>query len=180
MMERGGEGAEVASADAELPQEEPPVALGDGLAEVGPVSRVLDVVAELMREARERILVVRSELVGIEVGGLARAGQPDTNEAWLVISEHHPVLHPGTLSLALRATGTTAHAVAVDRHGPAEAGAPREALPEPPAARKPFASAIPGEPHRGQGMARLVPVRARPVPVMPNWRLAASLPRMHP
>jgi hypothetical protein len=136
--------------------------------------------AELVREARERILVILVELVDVKVRGLTRAGQPNTNESRLVVSEHHPVLHAGTLGLALRATGAAAYAVAVDRESPAKTGAAREALPETPPAWKSFAPAISGKPHRSSAMARLVPARAGPLGAMPNWRLVPSLARMQP
>ena len=60
-------------------------------------------VAKLVGKARERILVILAELVCVKVRGLARAGQPDTNEAGLVVGEHHPVLHARALGFALRA-----------------------------------------------------------------------------
>jgi hypothetical protein len=132
-------------------------------------------VAELVREACDRILVVLVKLVDVEVGGLTRARQPDTNETWLVVSEHHPVLHPRAFGLALFATGTAANAVAINRDGPVIAGAPGQALPKAPSAWEPFASAIPGEPHRGPGMARPVPARAGFGGAMPSWGLAGSL-----
>src|SRR5213596_1309853 len=114
---------------------------------------------ELVREARERILVDLAELLDVEVGGLTRAGHPHTNEAGLVVGEHHPVLHTGTLGFPLRAAGPSADAVAVHGEGPSKAGAPSEALPQARAAGKPLAPAIPGEPHRRPGRASPVPVR---------------------
>src|SRR5207244_13247987 len=116
----------------------------------------------------------------IEVGGLDRAGHPDTYEAWLVIGEHHPVLHPGALGLALRATGSAAYAVAVDGNGAAKAGAPRESLPEGCPAGQSLPPAVPRKSHRTTGRARPVLRRAGPVRTSPNWRLLASRRSMHP
>src|SRR5258705_8522697 len=134
--------------------------------------------AEFVREARKRVLVVVHELLLIELGGLARAGHPATNEAGLVVGEHHSVMHPGALGFALRATGASAHAVAVHVHRAAKARAAREALPEAHSAGEPFASAVPGEPHRRPGRARFVPFRARLAPAIPKCRLPASLMRI--
>src|SRR5438552_18850954 len=133
-----------------------------------------------MGEARDRILVVFGELVGVDVGGLARAGQPDTNEAGLVIRAHHPVLHAGALRFSLRSAGATAHAVAVHGNGPAVAGAAGETLPKPPSTGESLAPAVPRETHRGPGQACLVPARPRRGRAMPYWRLPASLVRMRP
>src|SRR5207237_2374847 len=136
------------SADAELPEEKAPVPLGDRFVEVGPAARVLHVLAELVREARDRILVVFGELVDIEIGGLTRAGHPDTNEARLVIREHHPVLHAGALRFSLRSARAAAHAVPIDGNGSAIGRAAGEALPEPAPTGESFAPAVPREFHR--------------------------------
>src|SRR5437660_5204785 len=127
--------------------------------------------AELVGEARERILVIFGELFDIELGGLTRAGQPDTNEAWLVVGEHHPALDSGALGFALRSAGTASDAVAVHGDGPSISGAARAALPEAPSAWEPFASAVPREPHRHFRQARLVPARPGRRRAMANWRL---------
>jgi hypothetical protein len=136
--------------------------------------------AELVGKARERILVILVKLIDVEIGGLARAGQPDTNEAGLVVSEHHPVMHPRALCLALRATGAAADAVAVHSDRPAESGAAREALPEPLSTGEPFPPAVPGESHRQPDMARVVPARLRLAAAMANRRLLASLVGVRP
>jgi len=137
---------------------------------------VVDMMAELVGKARERILVIVHEIFDIEVRGLARARHPHTNEARLVVGEHHSVLHSGAFGLALRSAGPSTDAVAVDRESPAEAGAPSQPFPQALSAGEPFASAVPGEPHRRPGKARPIPVRAGLGRVMPNWRLVVSLP----
>lgn len=144
------------------------------------MSSALHVMAELVREARERILAILAELIGVEVRGLARAGQPDPNEAGLIVREHHSVLHAGTLGLSLIAAGAAAYPVAIDRERPSEARAPREPLPETGAAGKSLLAAIPGDVHSAATKHALYRHRQDGPSAMADWRLVARPQRMRP
>ena len=140
----------------------------------------LHVVTELVREARERILTIVAELVGVEVRGLTRAGHPDPNEAGLIVGEHHSIRLTGSLGLSLSAAGAAAYPVAVDGERPIEAGAPRQPLPETGAAGKSLLAAVPGDAHSAATKHALYRRRRNGPPAMADWRLVARLWRMRP
>ena len=68
-------------------------------------------VAELVREARQWVVAVRGQLIGIEVGRLTGAGDPDADEAWLVICQDRAGEHTAALGLSLGTAWSSAHSI---------------------------------------------------------------------
>ena len=68
--------------------------------------------AELVGEACKRIVAVLTQLVGVELRGLARAGHPHTDHPRLVVGQDRSAELARALSLALLVARATANAIA--------------------------------------------------------------------
>src|SRR5205807_7270449 len=166
--------------DPYLAPQQAAVALGDGLVVVLAPTDPLAVMAELVGEARKRIVAVLTQLVGVELRGLARAGHPHTDHPRLVVGQDHSAELARALSLALLVARATANAIAENEQDAIEPRPAGKAPPEACAAGKPLSPAVPHDPHASSqkhGSYRCS--SNRPVP-RANWRLPRRLARMHP